>query len=103
MKYYNELASQVEDVIRKHSGMGVDINIIGTKKGACIKVKHLSIFILHTIYHVPISWLSKHYDVSIRHTFRLISQIHDYAKYSSSYREECKSLVRMLELEGITS
>lgn len=99
---YNNLASQVEAVVRDHVGLGIEVNLIGTKKGACIKAKHLSIFVLHTLYHVPISWLSKYYDVGIRHTFRLISQIRNYIKYNSVYREECYSLIKRLELEGIT-
>jgi hypothetical protein len=103
MKDYNELVRQVESVVRAHVGLEENVSLMGTKKGVYIKAKHLSIFILHDIFHVPISWLSKHYNISIRHTFRLISQIHDYAKYNSLYRDECHLLVGKLKLERVAT
>lgn len=99
---YDNLASQVEAIVRNHVGLDMNTSLIGTKKGDCIKAKHLSIFVLHTIYHVPISWLSKYYSIGHRQTFRLISQIRNYIKYNSSYRDECNSLVKLLEPYGVT-
>lgn len=99
---YRGLAECVEKVVCRH--VGIDLNTIfeRTKKGACVKARHLSIFILHTLYHVPIRWLSLRYNISVRHVFCIVARIRDYIKYSKSYRDLLDNIVHDLDLEQIT-
>lgn len=93
---YNELADKVEQVVCDHIGITTDMVFERTKKGVCVKARHLSIFILHTLYHVPIRWLSLRYNFSVRHTFKSVSQIRDYIKYNKSYSDLCGEIVANL-------
>jgi hypothetical protein len=93
---YNELADKVEQIVCDHIGITTDMVFERTKKGVCVKARHLSIFILHTLYHVPIRWLSLRYNFSVRHIFKAVAQIRDYIKYSKSYSDLCHDIVANL-------
>lgn len=98
----SELAQRVEQVICSHIGVDTSMIFERTKKGACVKARHLSMFILHTLYHISIRELSLRYNISVRHTFCSIARIRDYIKYSKSYRDLLNNIVHDLNLEQIT-
>lgn len=89
----NELACYVEEFVCKHTGLPLNRLFEPTKKGDCIKARHLSIFILHTIYNIPISFLSNRYKCSPRHIFRAVAQVRDYAKTNRPYRESLEFML----------
>ena len=102
MNDHNELACSIEEVVCSRIGIELNRLFEDTKKGDCVKARHLSIFILHTLYHIPISFLSKRYKCSPRHIFRAISQLRDYVSTSRQYRELIQSLADDLESMDIT-
>lgn len=99
---YDNLANRVEGVVRTHVGLDAYANIIGTKKGACVEAKHLSIFVLHTLYCVPISWLAKRYSLTPRMIMMAVAQIRNFIKFNNSYRESCSALFESLEFERVS-
>ena len=97
---FNELACQVEEVVCNHIDANLASMFQSTKKGDCVKARHLSIFVLHTLYHVPISWLSIRYKFSTRHIFRAVAQIRDYIRTNRQYRDLCESI--RIDMETLT-
>lgn len=99
---YKELANKVEQVVCDYIGITTDMVFERTKKGVCVKARHLSIFILHTLYHVPISCLSLRYNFSVRHIFKAVAQIRDYIQYNRYYSDLCHEIVKELQYQNIT-
>lgn len=93
---YSELADKVEQIVCDHIGVSIELVFERTKKGECVKARHLSIFILHTLYHIPIRWLSLRYNFSVRHVFKAVAQIRDYTKYSKTYSDLCDEIMAKL-------
>lgn len=96
---YKLLAKDVELVVCSHVGVSHDEMSSHNKKGACVKAKHLSIFILHTSYGVSVKWLSKHYGFGVRHIFRVVAQIRDYMKYGRTYSDLYDIVKKDLKLD----
>lgn len=98
---YNELANEIEAIVFGHMGVETQDAFERTKKGDCVKARHLSITIMHLEYKIPIAWLSKRYGFSIRHIFRIVAHIQSYIRYNKHYNEIYNAL--LLKLSPLTS
>lgn len=96
----NELATKIEQVVCNHIGIATEMLFERTKKGACVKARHLSIYILHNTYKFSISWLSSRYGIVTRHIFAASAQIKAYLKYDKTYRELYNEIV--CDLDALT-
>lgn len=96
MDKFEDIALIVENAACSEIGISYDDMRSRTKKGACVKARHLSIFILHTIYKVPLSWLSYRYNFSVRHILKAVAQIKDYIKYSKHYAELLNNIISVM-------
>lgn len=93
---YSDLSEKVEQAVCEYINVSTEKMFEYTKKGACVKARHLSIFILHTLYNIPISYLSLRYNLSVRHVFRAVAQIRDYMRYNKSYSDLLSNIVSRL-------
>ena len=82
-----EIVDFVEGVVCNHVGVSIEQMLEDTKKGACVKARHLSIFILHCTFGLSIRQLCNRYGFSVRHFFRISQQMRDYISYSYDYRD----------------
>lgn len=102
MNTYDEISCSIEEVVCSRIEIELNRLFEDTKKGDCVKARHLSMFVLHTIYHLPVSFLSRRYKCSPRHIFRAISQLRDYVSTSRQYRELIQSIVHDLNEVDVT-
>lgn len=101
---HSKRAEAIEQLICNHVGVDVDEMLTHTKKGACVKAKHLSIYILHNMYHISLSWLASRYGFSVRHIVAVSASVRDYVRYNNEYREwfyEIEELVNNLPSDDI--
>lgn len=94
----NELACSVEEVTCECVGLPLGCLFEQTKKGDYVKARHLSIFILHTLYHIPTYWLSRRYRCSQRHIFMVVAQVRDYISTNKTYRELVAEITNRLSI-----
>lgn len=88
-----QIIDEVETIVCAHVGIERDQMLEKTKKGACVKARHLSIYILHSMFNLSIRDLSKRYECSIRQVFKINQHVVDYVAYNSHYREFYSSII----------
>lgn len=93
----------IENAICEEIGVSMDDMISKTKKGACVKARHLSIYILHTEFGVSIRYLSRRYGCTVRQVFRINNHMADYIAYSSQYKDLYTSIMSKISPSDLSS
>lgn len=91
------LMDAVESVVCEHVGVEREDVLGKTRKGACVKARHLSIFILHSDYFITTRVLSERYGCTKKHIFGVNAQMRNYMAYSSEYRDLYEKVIKSLE------
>lgn len=94
---YTFIIDAVESVVCEQVGVEREDVLGKTRKGACVKARHLSIFILHFNYRVTTRELSERYGCTKKHIFGVNAQMRNYMAYSSDYRELYEKVMESLE------
>lgn len=88
----------VEAVVCEKVGVDIDSMYEEKQKGACVKARHLSIFILHNKFKVSIRDLKNRYGyASPRAVFKVNKQMRDYIEYNNQYRDLFNDVVREID------
>lgn len=87
----------IEELVCAHVGVEREQMLEKTKKGACVKARHLSIYILHSMFKVSIKDLSLRYGCSPRQIFKINQHMRDYIAYNAKYRELHGAIVEKIE------
>ena len=88
----------VEPIVCEKVGVVISSMFEEKQKGACVKARHLSIFILHNRFKVSIRDLKNRYGyASPRAVFKINKQMRDYIEYNNQYRELFNDAVRAIE------
>lgn len=92
-----KIIEDVESAVCDHVGVTKSQMMEKTKKGACVKARHLSILILHNMFKLSIRTLCLRYGYTQRQVFRINSQMKAYIEYNCSYRDLYNSIVDSIE------
>ena len=79
-----EEISLIEKTIAEQFGVTVDDVLGKSRKGACVKARHLILFILHRKHNVYVSFLSRRYD---RHGRTIEKACHNFDFFIKSFSE----------------
>lgn len=88
-----DIINQVEQIVCDKVGVDRDEMISITKKGACVKARHLIMFILHTEFNVSVKTLCDAYNYSTRGVFLVNQRVREYIAYNSTYRDFCNDVI----------
>lgn len=88
-----KLVADIETIVCERVGVDREHMLEKTKKGACVKARHLSIFILHSMFCLSITKMSERYGCSKRQVFKINKQMRDYIAYNSKYRTLYEEIV----------
>lgn len=68
-----------------------------SKKSACVKARHYSIYFLHTKYGYTGGQLSKLYNITRHHVFDVCALMDTYRRIDSNYRKELSEVETILD------
>lgn len=96
----NETAYTIENIVCDFFSLPIEEVFSKTLNREMVIVRHITIYILHKIYKLSVSFLAKRYDCSTSLINKVCANITNYIEYDKKFRNQYNCLLRYAKDKG---
>ena len=96
----NDKAKTIENIVCDFFSLSIDEVFSKTLIREVVMVRHITIYLLHKIYNLSVSFLAKRYDCSTSLINKVCANITNYIEYDKKFRNTYNCLLRYIKEKG---